>query len=202
MNYPAPSPRYLGPPSKYSSGDNKPIKRIVIHSTVSPCEPGGAANIAAYFRSASAGGSAHYVVDPENTVQAAYDSVICWHAPPNKNSIGIEMCDNPGPVPDVKSGSALWQKLRRSWRWRNENQKKMLRRTAKLTAQLCLAYNIPIDWLSVAHLKTGAYRGITSHNNVSKAFRQSSHWDPGWWPRRKFMRLVRAEAKEIRRKNA
>lgn len=142
------------------------------------------------------------MVDPTTTIQAAYDSVICWHAPPNQHSLGVEMCDNPGPVPTVKRGSALWHKLRRAWRWRNQNQKKMLARTARLTAELCLAYNIPIQFLSVAALKTGTHRGITTHDNVSKAFGQSSHWDPGWWPRYKFMRLVKAEAKRIRSKNA
>lgn len=197
MDYPAPSPRYLGPPDKFSDGDNKPIKRIVIHSTVSPCVPGGAEDIAAYFRSDAARGSAHYVVDPENTVQAAYDSVICWHAPPNAGSIGIEMCDYPGAVPDIPRNTAKWRTLHKSWRWRKENQRKMLRRTAKLTAQLCLAYDIPIRWIGVYQLKLSG-RGITSHNNVSKAFAQSSHWDPGWWPRAWFMRMVKEEAKKIR----
>lgn len=198
MDYPAPSPRYIGPPAHSTFGENKPIKRIVIHSTVSPCVPGGAVKIANYFRSNSAGGSAHYVVDPEETIQAAYDSVICWHAPPNEGSIGIEMCDMPGAEPSVKKGGELWKRLKASWRWRNDNQKKMLRRTAKLTAQLCLAYNIPIQWLGPGDLKRGM-RGITSHNNVSEAFGQSTHWDPGWWPRKKFMWLVQGEAGKIRR---
>lgn len=201
MPYKPPSPRYVGPPAHSTYGQNKPIQRIVIHSTVSECRPGMAESIAEYFKSDRAGGSAHYVVDPTETIQAAYDSVICWHAPPNQHSIGIEMCDNPGVVPSAAPGSKLWDKLRSAWRWNNKYQKQMLKRTAKLTAQLCLAYDVPIQFLSPTKLKNGA-SGITTHNNVSEAWGQSTHWDPGWWPRRKFIRMVQDEAGRIRRNHA
>lgn len=191
-----PAPRYLGPPAHYSAGVNKPITRLVIHSTVSPCEPGGARQIAAYFRSESAGGSAHYVIDPEEAVQAAWDSVICWHAPPNQGSLGFEMCDIPGPVPGDKPGTARWRALRRVWRWRKAEQRAMLRRTAQLVAQAALAYDVPLRFLTVRQLRAGGH-GITTHANVSKAFGQSAHWDPGWWPRRRFMWLVRKAAADL-----
>lgn len=193
-----PEPPYLGPPDKSTPGSNKPITRVVIHSTVSPCKPGGARQIAAYFRSASAGGSAHYVVDPAETVQAAYDSVICWHAPPNPGSLGIEMCDIPGPVPNDPPGSARWKAARRSWRWARPEQQAMLKRTAELTAHLCLAYDVPIVWVDALRLRGGGH-GITTHAEVSKAFGQSTHWDPGFWPRRRFMRLVRKAAARLER---
>lgn len=197
-NIPAPAPPYLGPPFRYSTGSNKPIWRLVIHSTVSRCEPGGARAIAEYFRSNSAGGSAHYVIDPAEAVQAAYDGTICWHAPPNQHSLGFEMCDIPGPVPGDPRGSARWKALRRSWRWALPNQQRMLRRTAELVAQAALAYNVPIEFRKPADLRQGK-RGITTHANVSLAFGQSTHWDPGWWPRRRFMRLVRKYAAQIRK---
>ncbi len=181
--YAAPSPPYLGPANKSSGKGNKPpVNRIVIHSTVSPCKRGGARAIAAYFRSKAAGGSCHYVVDPGEVVQVVYDGVIAWHAPPNKNSIGIEMCDYP-------HGSS-------KARWKDAAHKEMLERVAKLTAELCLAYNVPRKFLKPADLKAGK-RGITTHNNVSLAFRQSSHWDPGAWPRVRFMRKVRKYVKGL-----
>lgn len=182
MNVKPPSPTYLGPPFRRSSGSNKPIRRVVIHCTVSPCEPGGARNIAAYFRSSSAGGSAHYVVDPSETVQSAYDSVICWHAPPNSNSIGIELCD-----PMTGPGN----------RWQNDRHQAMLKRAAKLTAQLCLAYDVPIRKLDPADLRAGK-KGVCGHADVSDAFNQSSHWDPGpAFPWASFMTMVRAEARGL-----
>lgn len=179
----APVPPYLGPAAHTSPGSNLPVKRIVIHSTVSPCVPGGARSIAAYFRGESAGGSAHYVVDPGEVVQVVGDSVIAWHAPPNANSLGIELCDQPTTV-DAK-------------RWDDINHRKMLERAARLVAELCLAYDVPPYYVGIIRLKAGAH-GVTTHNNVSKAFGQSTHWDPGTWPRRRFMRMVRAEVKAIK----
>lgn len=193
----APSPPYLGPAAHTTAGNNRPIDRIVIHSTVSPCKEGGARDIAAYFRSFQAGGSAHYVVDPAEVVQVVYDGVIAWHAPPNPHSLGVEMCDIPGPVPGDKRGSARWKALRRSWRWARKPQRQMLRRTARLTADLCLAYDVPPRWVGTRGLKAGR-RGITTHAAVSGAWHQSTHWDPGWWPRRRFMRLVRRRVKRLR----
>lgn len=180
--HPAPEPVYLGPADKTSTGNNKPINRVVVHSTVSPCERGGARKIAAYFRSEAAGGSAHYVVDPGEVVQVVFDSVIAWHAPPNQHSLGVEMCEFPHALNIA--------------RWLGRNHRLMLNRTARLVAQLCLAYDVPIEFRTEVQLRAGA-RGITTHNLVSRAFGQSSHWDPGAWPRRRFMRKVRREVRRL-----
>ena len=56
MTWPPPPPPYLGPPSKSTPGDNKPITRIVLHGTVSPTIVCGARNTAGYFRSPTARG--------------------------------------------------------------------------------------------------------------------------------------------------
>lgn len=182
-----PSPVYLGPARRSSSGSNKPIKRIVMHGTVSPTVRGQARATAAYFRGTSAGGSAHYVVDPGEVVQVAYDSVIAWHAPPNSNSLGVELCDWVG-----KDGKALPLS-----RWEGADHKAMLKLAARLVAELCLAYDVPPLMLGPGDLKAGR-RGICEHSDVSEAFRQSSHWDCGNFPRKYFERLVQAEVKALR----
>lgn len=179
-----PSPPYLGPAYRHGDNDNKPIRRIVIHSTVSPCELGGARNIAGYFRSSSAGGSAHYVVDPGEVVQVVYDSTVAYHAPPNQHSLGVELCDYP------VAGSAA--------RWKDREHRLMLDRAAMLVAQLCLAYGVPGYYRNATQLRGGAH-GVTTHAQVSEAFRQSSHWDPGAWPRRRFMRKVRRNIRQLRK---
>lgn len=183
MRFQAPAPRYAGPAAHRTPGSNKPIKRVVLHSTVSPCRAGQAQRTADYFRSQAAGGSAHYVVDPAEVVQTAWDSVICWHAPPNAGSLGVEMCD----MPD--------QNVRR---WNGTEHRQMLQRAAALVASLCLAYDVPMWFVGPVGLRLGR-RGVTTHASVSQAFKQSDHWDPGAWPRRKFMRLVRAEGRRLRR---
>ena len=174
-----PSPPYLGPAAHTTPGDNRPIRRIVLHSTVGPTKAGSARAIARYFRGETAGGSAHYVVDASEVVQVVFDRVIAWQAPPNRGSLGVEMCD----YPDRTTAA----------RWKDADHKAMLDRTALLVAQLALAYDVPIRWRGVRGLKLGL-TGITTHANVAVAFGQSTHWDPGAWPRRRFMRAVRRHA--------
>lgn len=182
MTVKPPSPPVIdGTPRNHSGSGNKPIRRVVIHSAVMPCEPGRARQLGQMNSAGSTGGSWHYSTDPDDTFQCSWDSFVCWHAPPNSHSIGIEMADNPSRIPG---------------RWVKANQRKMLERTAKLTAQLCAAYGLPVRFLTVSDLKAGR-TGITTHNNVSRAFGQSSHWDPGAWPRRRFMRAVRRHHREL-----
>ena len=181
-----PSPPVIGGhPKKHSGQGNKPIKRVVIHSAVMPCEPGRARQLGEWNRDGVGGGSWHYSVDPTATFQCSYDSYVCWHAPPNSNSIGIEMADWP-----TTSGTA------KTWRWRKAHHKMMLDRTARLTARICAYYDIPPRFVGPIGLRNGK-KGVTTHAMVSLAWRQSSHWDPGLWPRRKFMRLVRKYHAEI-----
>lgn len=194
---PPPDPPYAGPAAHTSEGPNLPASRVVIHSTVSPCVAGGRHDVARYFRSEAAGGSAHYVTDPVGVVQVVGDHTIAWHAPPNPHSFGIEMCDIPGPLPGDRFVAAVWKAARRTWRWRRPEQQAMLHVTAYLTAELCGAYNIPARFIGPRQLRKGL-QGVTTHNNVSRAWGQSTHWDPGFWPRRRFMRLVRRYLAQLR----
>jgi hypothetical protein len=181
--YRPPSPPYVGPPDKHSGDGNKPITRVVLHGTVSRAVEGGARDIARYFRSDSAGGSAHYIVDPGEVVQSAYDSCVAWHAPPNPHSVGIEFCDMVGvggkPLP-----ASRWTKDPAHW---NE-----LRLGSRLVAELCLHYHVPVALVGASALKTGR-GGICEHSDVSEAWHQSSHWDLGEFPRRRFLRMVKNE---------
>lgn len=210
MKYPAPSPDYIGPPSKHSGTGNKPIHRIVIHETQSPTKTGGARAIARFFQSPSAGGSTQYVVDPDEEIQAGYDDLICWGAPPNSHSLHVEMCAVSstsltkwfgGSLPrgvretgeedtreDLDPGPAV--RFANIFRALTPSYRKLLDRTARLTAELCLAYDVPPYWRTAADLKAGR-KGVTTHRQVSLAWGLSSHWDPGAWPRRAFMRRVR-----------
>jgi len=179
-----PSPPYVGPAAHTSAGSNQPIRRIVIHSTVSPCKAGGARATAAYFRSRGSGGSAHYVVDPSEAVQVVWDNTIAWHAPPNAGSIGVELCDEPaGPNGGKASVS----------RWADAEHAAMLDRAAELVAQLCLAYDVPIRKVGPKQLLAGAH-GICGHVDVSQAWHESDHWDPGHFPWQRFIALVKEKA--------
>lgn len=198
MKIAPPSPPVVGGiPKNHSGTSNHPVEVVVIHSAVMACKPGAARLLGAWNRDGTTGGSWHYSTDPEETIQCSYDRFVCWAAPPNPKKLHVEMADWPGPVPGDAPGTARYKAARRSWRWAKTEQRKMLRRTAELTAELCLAYDLPLVFLSVADLQAGK-KGITVHANVSLAFHQSVHWDPGFWPRRAFMRMVRAHAQKIR----
>lgn len=183
---PPPAPPVIGGiPANHSGQGNHPITRVVIHSAVMDCRPGAAQLLASWNRAGKTGGSWHYAVDPAETIQCSYDRFVCWHAPPNTHSIGIEMADRPATS---------------SLRWLLPAQRRMLRRTARLTAELCLAYDLPLVFLGPAQLAAGR-KGITTHAMVSETWNQSSHWDPGGWPRAKFMRMVRKHAQRLQEEN-
>lgn len=189
MVFKAPSPPYLGPAKFHGSKTNLPLKRIVVHGTVSPTVPGGARGTAGYFKSqVTRPSSAHYVVDPGEVVQCVYDSIVAYHAPPNEGSIGIELCDMVGdrnnrPLPMS--------------RWDDPAHTAMLARAAHLVAELCLAYDVPVRRVTRVGLRLGR-KGICGHYDVSKAWGQTSHWDPGEFPWRRFIGLVQADAAELR----
>lgn len=182
--YSPPRVDYLGPAKFYGDKTNKPIRRLVIHATVSPCVAGGAVNVAHYFREdVVRPSSAHYIVDPSEAVQVVYDSWVAYHAPPNAHSLGLELCD---PM----TGPAE--------RWKDLNHRRMLRRAARLTAQLCLAYDIPPRKIGPAMLRENR-KGVCGHVDVARAFGQSDHTDPGVdFPWRAFMAQVRCEYETIR----
>jgi hypothetical protein len=154
---------YIEGNQNHTSGPNGAITRIVIHATVSPCVVGDARNVAGYFQSPNAGGLAHYVVDPTEIIQCCKEDTACWHAPPNHGSIGIELCDpQTGPVS----------------RWDDTEHKKMLALARNLVHDVASRHQVPLIFVDAAGLKAGKH-GVTTHNEVSLAFGQSSHTDPG-----------------------
>lgn len=158
---------------------NFPIQRIVMHGTVSPCVPGGARAVAAMFARSTRPASTQYVVDPTTVVQCVRDNVIAYGAPPNQGSIHVEQCDPQG------SNAARWQ---------DANHQAMLRLAARLVAALCKKYDIPIRKITATDLRAGR-KGICGHADVSNAWHQTDHVDPGTsYPWAQFIALVKQAA--------
>ena len=175
VTFVAPSPPMIA--ARWHGGSQTP-HRIVMHSTVSPCEPGAARATAEFFAREDNPTSAHYCVDPLEVIQCVPDHVVAYHCGFNQDSIGIEMCE----VPSMTNLA----------RWLDLPHRQMRRRAVRLVAELCLAYEIPPWFVGVDGLLAGK-NGVTTHSCMSKAYKRSTHWDPGTWPRRLFMRQVRRQ---------
>jgi hypothetical protein len=167
-------------PARLHGGTQSTISRIVIHATVSPCKTGGARNVAAYFQSRAAGGSAHYIVDPGEVIQCVKDDVIAYHAPPNTGTLGVELCDPQAGLP---------------LRWQDDPHERMLIRAAALVRQLATIHKVPLVRSTALDLQQGK-RGICGHVEVSRAFGKTDHGDPdmgGKFPWIRFMQLLTEE---------
>ncbi len=157
------------------------VTLIVIHTAECGERPGAARNVAAYFAGANAPkASAHYVVDSIETVQCVRDDDVAWHAGPvNGCSIGIEHAGSAGQTVAE---------------WADEYSTATLQHSARLVAELCYRYSIPIVRLSQVDLADGLRAGICGHVDVTRGLRYGTHWDPGpSFPWSAYLDMVRAE---------
>lgn len=150
------------------------IKLIVMHSTESANSEGSARRIASYFASAGSGGSTHLTVDDGTCYRHLENTQVPWGAPgANYQGFHIEQC-----------GYAKWPQA--EW----EKHLHTLRRGAYKAAFHCKKFGIPPVFLSATGIKAGK-KGITTHSEVTKAFPQGSHTDPGeGWPRELWLSFV------------
>jgi N-acetyl-anhydromuramyl-L-alanine amidase AmpD len=164
----------------FSHGSNEPVTRIVLHDEEYPVGVTSAENVAGYFAKASAGGSAHYVVDADSVEHPLAENIIAWHAPPNQGSIGIE-----------HDGYARFT----AEQWAAPGSDATLRRSAALVAEICHRRVLPVQFVTAAQLKANPrVEGITTHAEVTAAFHQSDHTDPGaHFPMAHYLDLVRAQ---------
>lgn len=157
------------------------IGLVVLHDMEAPEYPGTAMKVARWFAGATAPqASAHYCVDNAELVQCVKDLDVAWHAPgANHNGIGIE--------------HAGYASQRRD-QWMDPYSTACLRMSAALTQYLCDKYAIPVAFLDAPALLAG-FRGITTHAEVSKAWRKTSHTDPGaGFPMDLYLAMVRDAA--------
>lgn len=162
----------------FTKGREGPIDVLVIHAMEAAEQPDTAEAVARWFAGPDAPeASAHYLVDANSIVQGVRDEDIAWHAPgANHNGLGFEHAG---------------YSAQRAEGWDDRYSRAMLGRSARLVAAKCRQYGIPAVWLFPADLLAGR-RGITSHWNVSRAFRRSDHWDPGpAFPVERYVLLVR-----------
>lgn len=146
------------------------VDLVVIHTMEAPEGPKTAANVAGWFASQPKDGvkgtSCEYNVDATSIVQSVRERDRAWHAGRvNPYAIGIEHAGYARQSPAE---------------WRDPYSEAMIRRSARLCADICARYGIPLVLVSPEGLVRGK-RGITTHANVSLAWppKKNPHWDPG-----------------------
>jgi N-acetyl-anhydromuramyl-L-alanine amidase AmpD len=107
----------------------------------------------------------HYAVDAQSITQSVLEEDVAFAAPgANSNGIQIELCGY------ARQSQAEWQ---------DAYSFHMLELAARLVADIIARHELPAVFVSRETLRLPMARGITTHAEVSKAFKKSSHWDPG-----------------------
>ena len=123
----------------YQKGRTQPIEYIVVHYTANKGDT--AQNNLDYFARTKTGTSAHYFVDENEVCQSVQDTDVAWHCGSknprhpycrNANSIGVEMCNSVGGVPEAVRD-----------------------RTAAFVRQKMAEYGIDVDHVLTHYLVTG-----------------------------------------------
>lgn len=153
-------------PAKYRAvAEDRKIDLVVLHSMESSEKPGTARQVALWFKhDVPRPASAHYCVDADEVVQCVVEDFVAYGAPgANSNGIHIEFAGRA-----VQTGQE----------WLDHYSRAMLIRGVELVADICWRRKIPGVFVDAAGLIRGD-RGITTHAEVTKAFKKSTHWDPG-----------------------
>lgn len=146
------------------------INWIVVHAAETAETPSTAENLGNYFSTnpqildGTRKASTHYGVDNNSIGHYVFDHLICYGAGgANLNGIHIEHAGYSAQSRDE---------------WLDPYGIDMLKLSSRLTRELCGIYGVPKEYVNWEGLQQGK-RGITTHNDVTLAFRRDDHTDPG-----------------------
>lgn len=156
--------QYIESPNKHE-GRIKDLRLIVWHDMEMPEYTSTAERCANYFASPKAGVSAHLCADPDSVVECVKPEDTAWHAPgANADGYGVELA---GKASQLRAD------------WLDDASKATIRQAAKPVVAVMKAHAIPMKWLTDAELADGKTKGHTTHAQVTRVFKKSSHTDPG-----------------------
>lgn len=157
-------------PFPHHGGGISRVLWIVAHTLECDAIPGLAVELAnGYFQNDQV--SVHSVVDPTpNSVAGLDTGTQAWHAGATANAYGnATEC----------TGRAGWS--RNDW-FGDANRNRALDQQAQMMAGHAVANGFAPNeyrWLSVPELQSKSVRGFCGHVDLSAAFHESDHWDPG-----------------------
>lgn len=155
------------PACNFTWANRKSVDLVVIHSAEAIEKSTTAEALAAWASGPSAPRvSWHYAIDDDSIIQCVDEKHVAWCAPgANRNGIHLE-----------HAGYAR----QTAEQWRDPYSTRMLWLSARLTADICQQWHIPIEFVDAAGLLAGR-RGITTHAEVTKGpgKGKTTHCDPG-----------------------
>jgi hypothetical protein len=161
----------------------RPITQaIVIHATDGHEGPRKAEDVAAMFArkpEPKRERSCTFVVDTDSIVQCVPPDLRAYHcgSTGNVRCEGVELC-------------GFARQTREEWL--DALSLPMLCLAARLVAERCRARDLPVEFVDRVGLRAGR-RGITTHLEVSHAWQESRHTDPGpHFPLAEFIAAVKA----------
>ncbi|MGD9752431.1 MAG: N-acetylmuramoyl-L-alanine amidase [Acidimicrobiia bacterium] len=146
-----------------TTGRSGEILWVVIHSMEVDYRPGIASAVASYFSRSSSAVSSHVCIDGADVITCVEDGDTAWAAARtgNRHGLHVELAGRAADARDV---------------WLSRSP--MLGLAAEWIAERATKHGIPIVFQSAAGLRAGA-RGITTHREITDAFGETDHTDPG-----------------------
>ena len=164
----------------FTPAARKTVDVVVIHTMEAPEASTTAEAVAAWAAGPQAPqASWHYAIDDDSIVQCVKEEDVAWAAP-SRNQTGIQL-EHAGYARQTAE------------QWCDPFSTRMLERSARLVAQICKRWGIPIEFVDAAGLLAGG-RGITTHAEVTKGPGKglTTHTDPGpHFPMTRYLELVR-----------
>jgi hypothetical protein len=153
--------------AKYHGGGMTP-KFGVLHDAETPLTAGYARSIANYFTRNTNETSAHFMVDPVDTIEMLDTGLVAWHCGNgNTRSIGVE-----------QAGYASFN----TGQWTTSDGQRQIQRVAALMRDIHAVHGIGLYWMSDQQIRDAhagrIVGGWTTHHRCSIVLGGSSHSDP------------------------
>jgi hypothetical protein len=155
------------PAAHFTASNRKQNTAIVVHTAECAESSKAAENLQAWTAGKAASqASWHFAVDADSVTQSVLEKDVAWHAgAANGWSLGIEHAGY------ASQGAAGWD---------DDFSRKTLELSARLAAELCARWSIPVRRLTVEEMKAGRRDGFCGHVDVNAAFNGGKgHVDPG-----------------------
>jgi N-acetylmuramoyl-L-alanine amidase len=176
----------------HGHGSNLPVTRVVVHATApdvgfpKASQKGAATGSAKNMAKPSTKFQAHYIEGIDVEEHCVPDKLVALHAPPNAGSIGVEITADGGDKSSFKKAKHAYTREQ----WMSDLVFPAVVRAAGRVRELCERHGVPKRRLTVDEVKAGKH-GICGHIDVSLAFHQTTHTDPGPnFPWDEFMAMV------------